>query len=97
MFMTLSLRLKRLGFIEIENGRKQTFVLADFNRICLIIEGEYQRKIGKYLYDFYAIKTDPRTQISYYKVYCEQVPVVKLFNQASRHVQFLKGIQKQIN
>lgn len=58
-----------------------------------MIEGVLDKSKGIYLYDFYSMKFDKRSGISYgYKIYCNKVPVTVMYKKVSSHVAFMKQL-----
>ncbi|EAE0901563.1 hypothetical protein Y136_03235 [Listeria monocytogenes] len=62
-------------------------------KTSLVIEGVYIKKKGVFLYDFYSMKFDKTSGVSYgYKLYCHQVTVTVMFKKVTKHIAFVKQL-----
>ena len=86
--MTVSDHLKVLGLSLYP-------VEGSINCICwiyhpsfsLVIEGTYDKKSGKYFYDFYSMKLDPKTKKSkQHRIYCTHVPVKVMYRRVRNYL-----------
>ena len=53
----------------------------------VIVEGTYDKKSGKYFYDFYSMKLDPKTKKSkQHRIYCTHVPVKVMYRRVRNYL-----------
>ncbi|AYQ25396.1 hypothetical protein DVW31_11930 [Enterococcus faecium] len=63
-----------------------------------MIEGTYDKKSGKYFYDFYSMKLDPKTKKStQHRIYCTHVPVKVMYRRVRNYLYFLRKKQQSRN
>ncbi|WP_165482003.1 hypothetical protein [Enterococcus faecalis] len=52
-----------------------------------MIEGTYDKKSGKYFYDLYSMKLDPKTKKSkQHRIYCTHVPVKVMYRRVRNYL-----------